>query len=492
LTEILVAITDSFVPCIHHHDVFNSAAGIAACFPSIFTLLVYLYIPFYARQMLYYWRAIQVYERQPIKTRPDKDLDEFPSFAPLLILSYGVLLFIRCVFDGSNQKEPRIITYIFQKIPHIALFAIVMDVLLDLHQMYPAWTDRKVYRITDLSWEEYGKVAIRPIGGQRRDGGTGKERNDPIDGIIYCFTMMFISLAVIKIANILTDQSPIYFTFLYGVIVSNRIYFSILRLHQFTYFVRETFWTVLPVCCFFTYIACIDKSKPVEPVNSSQMLILILSFMTQSFTIFPCALVCFAYRYDADRAGLGIVEDQMADEIIRQNKQREDQFGRKPILVSEVAISPEILSKASFPTFNAAYITMIIIQVFGIVVDVRTPRIETYIYPLRADQLDVENGYFVPWSLLSYIAVVIVIIISVRRQSRIGDTTTLWTYREIWIPDSYEGPKIVPLRVIAEDVKAIIILLGRIVHARMQPIQVLLLQYAACAFFPLFLCIALA
>lgn len=220
------------------------------------------------------------------------------------------------------------------------------------------------------------------------------------------------------------------------------------------------------------------------------MIILILSFMTQSFAIFPCALVCFAYRYDADRAGLGIVDDQVADEIIRQNKQKEDQFGRKPILVSEVAISPEILSKASFPTFNAAYITMIIIQVFGIVVDIRTPRIETYLYPLRADQLDVENGYFVPWSLISYIAVVIVIIIRIRRrQSRIGDTTTLWTYREIWIPDSYENRH---GQLTREDVKALITLLGRIVRARMQPTQVLLLQYAACAFFPLFLCIALA
>jgi hypothetical protein len=111
----------------------------------------------------------------------------------------------------------------------------------------------------------------------------------------------------------------------------------------------------------------------VEDLELEQIETMSSSFAIQCCTIAPMMLVCFAYRYDASQAGLDKVENNEADSIIQKSSQEEDQFGRRPILASEVALSSKILSKASFPTFNAAYRTMVLIQIFGILLEVMVP-----------------------------------------------------------------------------------------------------------------------
>jgi hypothetical protein len=234
--------------------------------PSIFALVVYLFVPWYARQTLNYWRAIQVYERQPVDIWPTGGHSNKPRLRNAISgLSIVTLLVIVTVIIESGWKETSpLAKNISQASITLILVAMVMDALIELHQYYPAWTDRKIYRIVGYIGLDNGKVIFDPVANVTQKG---QINADQIDEIIYYATMALTSFALVQAASLFKVQAHFLIPSFYGLFFSLRMYSDLASRFKTCEFAYCNILTIVIISEMLMMIAtfCLNQSGQIIP-----------------------------------------------------------------------------------------------------------------------------------------------------------------------------------------------------------------------------------
>lgn len=459
--------------------------------PSIFALVVYAFVPWSARLTLTYWRAIQVYERQPIVSRPEDEETKAKAakadgkiaiIASFIGCTFSLLVILFLATSGYDwTKEMPVVAYIRHAVPKIILVGMVLQIICATleEQSKPLITVGRHQSETD---GHSGHLWFNPMEDASKIQSLWTRcimRISKAHCAVIFSAMACLSVAIVWIAELINDQGPLYLAIFCGFFVAVHKVHESVGVHAYKSFkylaaipyislvISIVLILLFTLVCgaigligaFITFVMKdLEIGKywtnpvkgkfddwtwtPEKDLDFVQAFSILNSYISQLVVVLPCVLVCFAYRYDASRAGLATIDDDEAEEIIKQSPNIVDQFGRRFIPTSAVAVSPSILAKTSFPTFNTGYATILLIQVMGIFIDAGTKWEGRLVYltdasriPFIMDNHDMPFAFTV-WPFLSYLVVTFAMLLSVYLRKD-GSVKSLWNYGEQWIPKSY-------------------------------------------------------